>query len=133
MSLNKKRLLEKYVFVKYADIDADTIKDSIATDIKSAIINASRSPVMGIMDFTKMLEVDGATLGLTIIKSNSFLHNTLQVLPATVNPPITQDKYAGLSTQVEGYLKKYPDLFPSYAGGESVSYDNFRIDLVFGV
>jgi hypothetical protein len=133
MALDKNRLTEKYVFTKYADVDADAYKESIASHIKQAIINASHIPSHGIINFTKLLEADHASLGLTIVKNNTFQHNSLVVFPAVANPDTFTSHYAGLSSQVESYLTRYPQLFPTHIGGEPVSYDNFKIDLVFGV
>lgn len=124
---NAQRLLKKY-----ADIDANTMKDSIAESIKTAIINASSAPIHGIMPFTQELTKDNATLGLTIIRSNGLFNSKIEVLPASVNPSELANKYAGLAPQVSAYLNKYSELFPSKINGTDISYNNFRIDLVFG-
>lgn len=113
--------------IKYADIQAESMRDKITKDIYTAIANASNVKVSGIMPFMKMLEQDQASLTINITRSGSDIEVSI---PRVSNYAVAQ-KYYPLADQIKTYLERYLELYPSRRNGESIRYSNFTITLEF--
>jgi hypothetical protein len=111
---------------KYAGIDGNTIKPTIAQDLQSALINASSlSQSTGVMPFISMLKEDGATLNINVKRDGS----TVSVSAPSVNPDT--GRYTALPGQIKRYLEKNIEIFPGVLNDESVDYDDVTVTLHF--
>src|ERR1700687_4285654 len=99
--------------IKYASIDASTIKNEVQNDIRTAIGNASTVPSSGIMPFQRMLDQDQASLAINVTRhGNNILVSEPSIVPITV-----AEKYSALPNQIKRYLEKYWEIFPSTHNG----------------
>jgi hypothetical protein len=114
---------------KYASIDASTISSQIQQSIQTAVGNASTVKSSGIMPFLQMLKKSNSTLSISITRNGE----GIAASSATVNPGYEAPKYASLPMQIQSYLEKNLELFPTQRNGESVSYNNFTVNLTYGV
>jgi len=113
-------------WLKYADIDAASMKEEISDYIQKMVANASTSPEdSGIMPFLNMLKEDQATLAVNVHRDG----NKVTVSAPTVNPSHVAGRYANLSGQIAKYLNKNLELFTVMKNGEDVDYDNFNFTL----
>lgn len=120
---NESRAAKRIALLKNA-IDVNEVKRAV----QMAIQNASVVKSSGIMPFVNMLQADGATLSINIIRNG----NDIEVSNPVVTPGSDAMKYSALPLQIKSYLEKYPELFPTKRNGEAVSYDNMSITLEFG-
>jgi hypothetical protein len=111
---------------KYANIDANTIKDRVKDTITNAVANAS-SGQMGIMPFVKMLKDDQANMNINVTRNG----DTVTVTAPSLSRPELASKYNPLSEQIRRYLTKYMDVFPTVLNGNRISYDNLTITLSY--
>lgn len=104
------RLLQVKYLSKTAQ-SAENQRSSIVEHIKQAVVNASSwgQKTHGIMPFMQMLQQDGATLSLNLVKQGK----SISVTGLTVSNPALIAKYQPLGNQVKNYLEKNWELFPN--------------------
>jgi hypothetical protein len=111
---------------KYADIDANEMKQEIADYIKQQVANASTSTeTSGVMPFVSMLQEDRATLAINVVRDG----NKIKVSYPAVAPSHLTDKYSPLSNQIRNYLQRNLELFGTVKNGEDIDYDDFTFTL----
>lgn len=113
--------------IKYAAIEAQSLINEIQKTITTAVGNASSYQSSGIMPFLTMLQKDGASLSLNVMRNG----DDITVSSATVNPGEFAPKYSALPLQVQRYLEKNLRVFPSLRNGESINYHNLTLTLIF--
>jgi hypothetical protein len=111
---------------KYA-IDAADMKDEVQRSIQTAIGNASSVRSSGIMPFVKMLTDSQATLAINVTRSGK----RIMVSPASVNPPTQASAYQALPSQIQAYLERYLEVFPTVRNSNPVEYDNLTLTLEY--
>lgn len=114
---------------KYATIDANTIIDRIQQSIQTAVGNASTVRSSGIMPFVQMLQSNNSTLSISVTRNGG----DITVSPATVNPGSEAPKYSALPMQIQSYLERNLELFPTQINSEPISYSNVTVNLNFGI
>ena len=112
---------------KYASVDASTIKNDVTVAIRTAIANASSQQANGIMPFLKMLNQDQADLSINVTRDG----NTISVSAPTVTPTEMAPKYTNLPSQIQSYLDRNLELFPTKRNGDNVDYSNLTITLSY--
>lgn len=114
-------------FKKYADIDANEIKQSIQDYITQQVANAaSNTNYTGVMDFNSKL-MEGETLSLNVTRDG----DDVAVSSVSCNPSEIAGRFNGLQNQIKQYLQKNIELYTSKHNGEDVDYDNFTITLIY--
>lgn len=119
--------LAKLFANKYAGVDAQSIVGEVQQSLTTAIANASSHRESGIMPFMSMLSQDGASLTLSVTRNG----NEVLVSPPNVNPGSAAPRYSALPQQIEAYLKRYLDVFPTVRNGEPVQYSDLAMTLTF--
>lgn len=122
---------------KYASIDADSIAPEIEKTISDAIKGAAMrsSPddtALGIMNFPQMIKQDGIELGFDVVRNDTLGFKNISVINLSISPSEKSNllpKYQPLLEQVQKYLSKYWELFPSVKDGQPISYDRFVLNL----
>jgi hypothetical protein len=112
---------------KYATVDATTIKDRIQHSIHQAVANASSQPSSGIMPFLKMLDQDQADMNIAVFRNG----NNVTVSEVVVTPPQSAPRYAALPSQIQRYLERNIELFPSKYAGDDINYSNLSLTLSY--
>lgn len=113
--------------IKYAAIEAQTLINEIQKIITTSVSNASSYQSSGIMPFLTMLQKDGASLSLNVMRNG----DDITVSSATVNPGEFASKYSALPLQIQGYLEKHLGVFPTTRNSESINYHNLTLTLTF--
>lgn len=115
---------------KYASVDAETLKPEIEKHIWESIKNAAGSQSNGMMNFPVMINSDQATLSFSVVRNDTLGYKNIKVVDLTVSPSsVAAAKYEGLATQIEKYLNKNWELFPSMRNNQSVDYNQFALYL----
>ena len=81
--------------------------------------------------FPVMIKSDDATLSFVVVRNDTLGFKSIKVSNLDVSPSTLTSKYQPLVGQVEKYLNKNWELFPSMHAGESVDYSNFAINLTY--
>ena len=115
---------------KYASVNANSIKPEIEKAIWEAIKNAAASNI-GILNFPTTINSDGATINFVIVRNDTLGFKNIKVLNFDVSPNSLASKYQPLVSQIEKYLNKNWELFPSMHDGQSVEYNQFAINLTY--
>lgn len=115
---------------KYASIDANSIKPQIEAHIYTAIENAAKSNI-GLLNFPVMINSDAATISFDIVRNDTFGFKSIKVLNFEVSPSDLTPKYMVLKEQIEKYLNKNWELFPSILDGQAVEYNRFALNLSY--
>ena len=111
---------------KYANIDANTIKNDITRAIWTALANAS-SRQQGIMPFVKMLQQDDTAMNINVTRDG---HTVIVSNPSFDKVEIAP-RYAALPGQIKAYLENNLELFPTQRNGGSVDYNNITVTLEY--
>lgn len=112
--------------LKYASLDAASISEEVRRALIGALSNAS-TRTLGLMPFVKMLAADGASLAINVSRNGE----EISVSPASVTPGSFAPKYAALPGQIQNYLSKRLEIFPSVRNGAPVQYRNLTVTLQF--
>jgi len=114
---------------KYASIDAETLRPEVESSIRTAIINASEQPSSGIMPFARMAQEDGVSVSFYVMRDGK---NT-KVYDLRLEPQngTLLSKYQPLMSQVQDYLNKNWELYPTKKDGEDITYKGFTIRVVY--
>jgi hypothetical protein len=115
---------------KYASINANSIKPEIEKSIWQAIKNAALSNI-GILNFPLMINSDGATINFVVVRNDTLGFKSIKVLNFDVSPSNLTAKYQPLVVQIEKYLNKNWELFPSMYDGKSINYSQFAMNLTY--
>jgi di/tripeptidase len=114
---------------KYASINAESIRPEVEAAIKTAIINASTQSSSGLIPFTQMAAQDQTVINFYILRDGRNIKvYDLQLDPAN---SVLLSKYQPLLNQVQEYLTKNWELYPTKRDGEDISYDAFLIHFVY--
>jgi hypothetical protein len=81
------------------------------------------------MNFPAMISADQATLSFSVVRNDTLGFKSIKVLDLTSSPPSLTAKYQPLAQQIEKYLSKNWELFPSMSNGQAVDYNQFAIYL----
>lgn len=111
---------------KYASIDAATIATRVKEALQQAIGAASTARV-GILPFLSMLKADSASFSINVVRDG----NSITVSPPALDKPELAAKYAPLSGQIQSYLEKNLEIFPSKLNDQNVEYHNLTTTLTF--
>lgn len=112
---------------KYASIDASTIQESVKNALWQSIANASNRKDSGIQPFIKMLQADQAAMNISITRNG----DTIEVSPPFLDKGAVAPKYHALSSQIQNWLTKNLEVFPTKRNGESVNYNNLTVTLQY--
>ena len=115
---------------KYASVSAESLKSEIERHIWQAIKNAA-SQNQSIMNFPVMINSDGATINFVITRNDTLGYKKIKVLNFDIAPSSLAAKYQPAALQIEKYLNKNWELFPSRHQEQTVDYDNFAINLTY--
>lgn len=127
------RLYTKHI-TKLAD-NAEAHRQEIVSALTQTLTNASTNSSLGIIPFVKMVQADGIVLTFDVTRNDSLGSRTITVDNIQVQPAdkaYLQPKYQPLKDQVEAYLKRNWEVYPSSGGGERIEYSNFTAQLTFG-
>lgn len=115
---------------KYASVNAESLKPEIQNHIWQAIKNRAAGS-QDIANFPVMLNSDNATLSFIVVRNDTLGYKKIKVLNLDVSPANLAAKYQQLPLQIEKYLNKNWELFPSMHAGQSIDYNNFAISLTY--
>lgn len=114
---------------KYASIDAESIRPEVESAIRTALVNASLQNSSGLIPFAKMATEDQITISFYVMRNGrNIMAYDLQLDPANSE---LLPKYQPLLDQVQKYLTKNWELYPTKRDGEDISYNNFIIHFVY--
>src|SRR5271169_6341799 len=114
---------------KYAGLDAEKIRSQVDSAIWTAIRSASTVQITGVMPFVKMSQQDGASISFDVIRNDGWSAPTIIATNLVVEPSNLLSKYQPLTQQVQTYLEKYPELYPTQRSGLDVDYNNYTTHL----
>ena len=114
---------------KYASIDAESLRPEVEGSIRTAIMNASEQPNSGIMPFTKMAQEDGVSISFYVMRDGK----NIKVYDLRLDPQNGNllSKYQPLANQVQDYLNKNWELYPTRRNGDDITYKNFTIRVTY--
>lgn len=119
----------------FANVNAEELKNSITATIETALRNASTIYNLGILPFEKMAKADGLTLSFDVTRDDHLGTRTITVDNISILQPekaYLQPKYQPLKEQLEAYLKRNWEIYPTTEpGGERIDYQNFTVNLVY--
>lgn len=114
---------------KYASVNAETLKPEITKHIWESIKNTAGNN--GIMNFPSMINADKAFISFFVVRNDSLGYKNIKVLDFTISPSSLTSKYESLPQQIEKYLNKNWELFPSMNNDQPVDYNQFAIYLAY--
>jgi hypothetical protein len=129
------RLAERFCY-KYAGVDAENMRSQVEDAIWTALHNASGNKVTGIMPFVQMAKKDGVTVSFDVTRTDHFSGSptfnveNVQLEPVSIGANLLPT-YQPVAKQIEDYLGKNPELYPSVRSGVDINYKNFTIHLTF--
>lgn len=116
-------------------ISADSVKEYITEALQNAVGNASLTSSLGIIPFVTMAQKDKIVLTFDISRNDFWASKTIKVDNVDVQPldkaAEVLTKYQALAPQVEAYLNKYWQVFPSQYNGDTINYSNFKTTVKF--
>lgn len=133
--MNYLKLLGSHLDNKYnikEAMDAENVRQDVISSLTTSIANASTQNTLGILPFKKMLAEDKASLSFIVNRSDHLASTVITVDNLNVSPRELQAKYAPVAGQVQSYLDRFPEVFPTKLNGETITYNNFSATLNFG-
>jgi hypothetical protein len=112
---------------KYASVDASTMQEEVKKALWQSVANASSHKETGIMPFIRMLQQDQAAMNINVTRSG----NSVTVSPPSLDKPEVASKYANLPGQIQAWLERNLEIFPTKRNGESVDYSNLTVTLEY--
>ena len=138
------KLLKECFFNSNQLIDANSIKEFISNELKIVIENASQYLSLGIGDFINELNNDKKSKSLAIDKliinltrnDEKTIVNSVQLSGKDAGYLLAnnQEKYRNLEPlklNLQNYLNKNYEVFPSKYQGEDINYINFTCEIIF--
>lgn len=116
---------------KYAGLSAESIRSQVDKAIQTAVTNASGNENAGVMPFINMSKQDGANISFDVTRNNGWSAPTITVGNLVVEPRNLLPKYQPLTQQVQAFLDRYPELYPTQRSGLDVDYSNYTTRLRF--
>lgn len=126
-------LSDKYL-IKLANINAEEVRSTVEDSLWTALRNASTNSATGIMPFEKMAKEDGLTLTFDVTRNDGWGTKAFSVDNIVVSPTNKghlAPKYSPLKQQIEQYLDKYWEVYPSSIDGKKLDYKNFVVNLSY--
>jgi hypothetical protein len=110
---------------KYASIDASTIKNDVTKSIRLAVANASNQKISGIMPFLQMLDQDQVDMNINVTRNG----DKVTVSKPSFSTASVAPRYEDLPAQIQNYLEKNLELFPTQRNGDLIEYNNLTVML----